>query len=238
MINPNYLDSYLQKIKESFTKKLGINTLASSDLLNFISTNYKGTQVSMSTGEEICMDAAKSMSENMKLMLSNPISDAYAYSSSLTDIPTQDSGMRILDASIPFMQLVLDGYKTYSGESLNLETTDIRRQMIQAIESRSALKFTFTYRDSSLLNKTEQQDLFAVDYSYWKDLIPEIYAEYERFYEQVKDASIVAHELFEKDDNLRIITYSNGVKVYINYSDEPAVIDGVSVEALDYQIKK
>ena len=44
--------------------------------------------------------------------------------------------------------------------------------------------------------------------------------------------------LFEKDDNLRIITYSNGVKVYINYSDEPAVIDGVSVEALDYQIKK
>lgn len=238
MINPNYLDSYLQKIKESFTKKLGINTLASLDLLNFISTNYKGTQVSMSTGEEICMDAAKSMSENMKLMLSNPISDAYAYSSSLTDIPTQDSGMRILDASIPFMQLVLDGYKTYSGESLNLETTDIRRQMIQAIESRSALKFTFTYRDSSLLNKTEQQDLFAVDYSYWKDLIPEIYAEYERFYEQVKDASIVAHELFEKDDNLRIITYSNGVKVYINYSDEPAVIDGVSVEALDYQIKK
>ena len=178
------------------------------------------------------------MSENMKLMLSNPISDAYAYSSSLTDIPTQDSGMRILDASIPFMQLVLDGYKIYSGESLNLETTDIRRQMIQAIESRSALKFTFTYRDSSLLNKTEQQDLFAVDYSYWKDLIPEIYAEYERFYEQVKDASIVAHELFEKDDNLRIITYSNGVKVYINYGDEPAVIDGVSVEALDYQIKK
>ena len=64
-------------------------------------------------------------------------------------------------------------------------------------------------------------------------MIPEIYAEYERFYEQVKDASIVAHELFEKDDNLRIITYSNGVKVY-----EPAVIDGVSVEALDYQIKK
>ena len=55
---------------------------------------------------------------------------------------------------------------------------------------------------------------------------------------QSKDASIVAHELFEKDDNLRIITYSNGVKVYINYSDEPAVIDGVSVEALDYQIKK
>ena len=100
------------------------------------------------------------------------------------------------------------------------------------------MKFTFTYRDSSLLNKTEQQDLFAVDYSYWKDLIPEIYAEYERFYEQVKDASIVAHELFEKDDNLRIITYSNGVKVYINYGDEPAVIDGVSVEALDYQIKK
>lgn len=84
------------------------------------------------------MAAGKSLSDGMKLMLSNPVSDAYAYSSSLTDIPTQDSGMRILDASIPFMQLVLDGYKTYSGESLNLESTDIRKQFVQAIETRSS----------------------------------------------------------------------------------------------------
>lgn len=238
MINPNYLGSYLEKIKSSFTKKLGINTMASSDLLTFISTNYKGTEVSMSTGEELCMSALKSLTQDMKLMLSNPISDAYAYSNSLTDIPTSDSGMRILDASVPFMQLVLDGYKTYSCESLNLESTDIKRQMLEAIETRSALKFTFTYRDSSLLNKTEQQDLFAVDYSYWKDSVADIYAEYESFYETVKDASIEAHELFERDDNLRIVTYSNGVKVYINYGDEAADIDGVNVEALDYQITK
>lgn len=184
------------------------------------------------------MAAGKSLSDGMKLMLSNPVFDAYAYSSSLTDIPTQDSGMRILDASIPFMQLVLDGYKTYSGESLNLESTDIRKQFVQAIETRSALKFTFTYRDSSLLNKTEQENLFAVDYSYWKDSVPEFYTEYENFYESVKGATIESHELYERDDNLRIVTYSNGVKVYINYGDEAAEIEGVSVDALDYQIKK
>ena len=238
MINPNYLSSYLESIKNSFNKKFGITTIASSDLLTFIPTNYKGTQVSMSTGEEISMAAGKSLSDGMKLMLSNPVSDAYAYSSSLTDIPTQDSGMRILDASIPFMQLVLDGYKTYSGESLNLESTDIRKQFVQAIETRSALKFTFTYRDSSLLNKTEQENLFAVDYSYWKDSVPEFYTEYENFYESVKGATIESHELYERDDNLRIVTYSNGVKVYINYGDEVAEIEGVSVDALDYQIKK
>lgn len=72
MINPNYLSSYLESIKNSFNKKFGITTIASSDLLTFIPTNYKGTQVSMSTGEEISMAAGKSLSDGMKLMLSNP----------------------------------------------------------------------------------------------------------------------------------------------------------------------
>lgn len=238
LINPNYMGTYLEKVKSSYQKKTGLDTMASSDLMSFIGTTYKGTQVSLSTGEALYHEAASSLAQDMKLMLSNPMADAYKYSSSLTDIPTVDSGNRVLDAAIPFMQLVLDGHKTYSSESLNQETTDIKASFMHAIETRSVPKFTFTYRDSSLLAKTEQADLFAVDYSYWKDDIANWYQEYETFYEAVKGAQIESHEIYERQEDLRVVTYTNGVKVYFNYSSLDETVDGVDVPAYSYIIEE
>lgn len=237
IINPSYFETYLDKVKSSLTSKTGQNNLASDDLLTFIGTNYMGTQISISTGEAIYTSAAAKLADGMNLVLSNPMAAAYAYSKYLTDIPTTNSGMRVLDASVPFIQTVLDGHITYSSESLNLETTDIRADFMRAVESKSAPKFTFTYRDSSLLTKTEQDNLFAVDYSYWKDEIGSYYEEYNSFYELVKDASLEEHELYNRDENLRIVTWSNGVKVYLNYSDLDEKIDGVNVPAFSYKIE-
>ena len=211
--------------------------MASEDLYTFIATNYRDTQVSASTGSELMKTAVAGLSDGMQLMLSNPVSDAYAYCTYLTDIPTTDSGMRVLDASIPFTGMVLDGYKMYSSESLNKESTDVYVNFMRILESNGVPKFTFMYEDSYLLSGTEQESYFAVDYSYWKDKIGAYYEEYRQFYNAVKGAMITGHELYERNDKLRIVTYSNGVKVYFNYSDLEEVIDGVTVPAFSYVIK-
>ncbi|MCD8105104.1 MAG: DUF5696 domain-containing protein [Lachnospiraceae bacterium] len=237
IISPNYLSTYLSKVSKSYDSKIGLTTLASSDLFSFIPTNYKGNQVSISTGREMLQASVSAVADEYDLMLSNPIVDGYSYASSVTDIPTTDSGMRVLDASVPFIQIVLSGHMTYSTESLNKESTDVYVNFIRAIETGSAPKFTFTYEESSLLSGTEQEDYFAVDYSYWKDKIGAYYEEYSEFYEMVKGATIVDHELYERNDDLRIVTWSNGVTVYINYSDLDETIDGVKVSASSYVIK-
>ena len=87
------------------------------------------------------------------------------------------------------------------------------------------------------MREKEQEDYFAVNYSYWRDKIGAYYEEYRNFYNQVKGATITEHELYERSDNLRIVTYSNGVKVYFNYSDLEEQIDGVTVPAFSYVIK-
>ncbi len=237
IISPHYLDKYLTKVKSSYNSKIGLNTMASDDLYSFIPTNYKGKQVSSSTGEGMLGEATAKLTEGLTLMLSNPISDAYAYSNYLTDIPTEDNGMRIVDASVPFIEMVLDGYKTYSSESLNLESTDVYVNFMRVMEGNGVPKFTFIYADSSSLSQTEQEDNFAVDYSYWKDKIGTYYAEYKAFYQAVEGAKIVEHELYQRNENLRVVTYSNGVKVYFNYSDLDETIDGVTVPAFSYIIQ-
>lgn len=238
VISPTYISKYLTKVKSSYSSKIGLSTIASSDLYNFIPTNYSGTQVSPSTGEQILMDSAAAFADGMTLMMSNPISSAWAYSTYLMDIPTENSGMRVLDASIPFTSLVLDGYKSFASESLNLESTDVYENFMKALESNAAPKFTFIYADGSSLSDTEQENYFAVAYGYWQDKIASYYHEYSEFYEQVKDAVIVDHELYQRNDDLRIVTYSNGVTVYFNYSDQDAKIDGVTVPACSYVVEK
>lgn len=237
VVNPSYLQDYLNKVKKSYSSKVGLDTMASSDLFTFIGTNYDSTHVSPSTGRTLMKEAVGGFAEGLSLMLSNPSSEAYAYSTYLTDIPTTDSGMRVLDASIPFAGMVLDGYKVYSSESLNRESTDVHQNFMHALENGSVPKFTFIYENSSNLSGTEQESYFAVDYSYWKDRIGAYYEEYSKFYDMVKGANIVDHELYERNDKLRVVTYSNGVKVYFNYSDLQEQIDGVAVPAFSYVIK-
>lgn len=237
LVNPNYLEKYLSKVKKSYSGKIGLETMASSDLYSFVLTNYRDNHASPSTGSALMRDAVASLADGMKLMLSNPVSDAYAYSAYLTDIPTTDSGMRVLDASIPFTGMVLDGYKMYSSESLNKESTDVYVNFMRVLESNGVPKFTFMYEDSYLLSGTEQENYFAVDYGYWKDKIGAYYEEYKQFYGAVKGAVITDHELYERNDKLRVVTYSNGVKVYFNYSDLEEKIDGVTVPAFSYVVK-
>ena len=237
LVNPYYLDKYLSKVKKSYSSKTGLDTMASSDLYSFIATTYQDTHASPSTGSELMKTAAAGLADGMKLMLSNPIGEAYAYSTYLTDIPMTDSGMRVLDASIPFTGMVLDGYKLYSSESLNKESTDVYVNFMRVLESNGVPKFTFMYEDSYLLSGTEQESFFAVDYSYWKDRISAYYEEYKQFYNAVKGATITGHELYERNDKLRIVTYSNGVKVYFNYSDLEENIGGVTVPAFSYIVK-
>ena len=47
----------------------------------------------------------------------------------------------------------------------------------------------------------------------------------------VSGAQIVGHEI---SGDMRCVTYSNGVKIYINYGDEPQTMNGVTVPAMSY----
>ncbi len=237
LVNPNYVEKYLGKVKKSYSKRTGLTTIASNDLYTFVPTTYRDNHVSPSSGDTLLKEAVNQFAEGMTVMLSNPSSEAYGYSTYLTDIPTTDSGMRVLDASIPFMGMVLDGHKVYSSESLNKESTDVYVNFMHVLESNSAPKFTFMYEDSSILSGTEQENYFAVEYSYWKDRIGAYYEEYKAFYNLVKGAKIVDHELYGRNEKLRVVTYSNGVKVYFNYSDLEEQIDGVTVPAFSYVTK-
>jgi hypothetical protein len=237
IISPTYIKKYLQKFLNSY-RKLGISNLASEDFMTFISADYrKGHNVSMTNSIGNYLEALDSLSEDNTLMLSNPISPAYAKTGYITDLPMDNSRQKIYDTSVPFAQMVFDGCITYSSEYINTDLNDIRANLMKAIETRSAMKFRFIASDTSVLEGTTADDVFAAEYSAWKDKIGEYYRIYNEFYQRVKGAQIVEHEIAGTNSEQVIVTYSNGVKVYLNYGDEAAVIDGVTVAADDFVVQ-
>lgn len=236
IISPTYISDYISKFESSYSK-LGINGLSSSDFMTFISANYKkGKNLSMTNAKPAYEEAMNTLAD-YKLILNNPIVDAYNIADYITDLPRGNSGLRVLDASIPFTQLVLNGCITYATEALNTSTSDIWEDMMRAIETKSALKFRFIAADTTILQDTTADDVFMAEYSLWESKIGAYYEEYNEYYQKVKDATIVSHEVFDRNDKHVKVVYSNGVTVYLNYDEEDAVLDGVSVSAQSYVIK-
>lgn len=236
IISPTYISDYISKFESSYSK-LGINGLSSSDFMTFISANYKkGENLSMTNAKPAYEKAMNTLAD-YELILSNPIVDAYNIADYITDLPRGNSGLRVLDASIPFTQLVLNGCITYATEALNTTTSDIWEDLMRAIETKSALKFRFIAADTTVLQDTMADDIFMSEYSLWEDKIGAYYEEYNEYYQKVKDATIVSHEVFDRNDKHVKVVYSNGVTVYLNYDEEEAVLDGVSVSAQSYVVK-
>lgn len=237
VINPGYLNSYIEKCAASLNR-LGIDAVASDDFLSFIGSNYrKGSHISQTTAKAYYTQALESLSDGRTLLLSNPVDLAYGYTDYIMDLPAGNSGMRILDAYVPFVQLVLDGCISYSLPAINRYSFNVADDVLAAVETKSLLKFTLMKEDMESLRNTEQDDYFMVEFDYWKESIANLYGKYNEFYKKVKDSRLIGHEIVGRNNDLRIVTYSNGVKVYLNYSDEDALVSDVWVNTHSFTVK-
>ena len=237
IIAPTALEKYINKFSASY-KKLGIENLASDDFMTFVAGDYRNKKnVSQTTAFPSYKKALEGLSSDYNLMLSDPIEPAYGQSDYIADIPVSNSEMKILDAWVPFTQMVLQGCKVYGSDYVNKDSEALGSNFMRAVESGSALNFRLMSADTRILNDTTADAVFFAEYSLWKDDISSTYARYNEYYQKVKDAEIVSHEIVDRDNNKRVVTYSNGVKIYFNYDDEDADILGTKVPAGSYAIK-
>ena len=231
VISPNYIASYAEKFEKSYDK-LGIGKVAGNDLYTFFAGDYRsGGHVSQTSGLAGYEKALQTVSAANELMLSNPAAAAYASADYITDVPLSNSSMKVLDAWVPFTQTVLRGCLPVSSEYVNRASESLDLALMQAMESGSILNFRLMACDTSVLNDTTANDVFFAEYDYWKDQIPGCYASYNEFWQQTKDALVTGHEIVGRSNDLRVVSYDNGLKLYLNYSDEDETIDGVKVPA-------
>jgi hypothetical protein len=223
----------MEKLTKSFTRN-NINKVAVSNIGNTLFTYTMGdTMQTRAVSKYLYEQALNETGESLELMLESPVQCYWQYTSAIIDMPISDSDYIYTDQSVPFLSIALKGIMPMYGEYVNFEANE-REYFLKLVETGIYPSFYLTYENPSDLIYTNSSDVYTSQYSVYRSQILSYYDELKNINSLTAGSLIINHEV--TDTGIIIVTYDNGVKLYINYSDEAQSADGVEVDALSYVI--
>ncbi len=161
-------------------------------------------------------------------------SGANAYSAVLADVifntPVNSSQQEIFTADVPFYQIVFKGKTQITSEPVN-SGISYQTKKLMALEGGASMLFSIykNYDVTAILSS--HKDIYGGSYTGNKATIVEAANNYSEYYEAISGQTIASHELITED--VRLTTYSNGVKIYVNYSEDDYTTNDGVVKAAD-----
>ena len=234
LLSPKFLNRYVDSFTKKFSK-LGVDGISLRDLGNTLSSDKMRTNV---TDREQALDIVLGQFETIAAMGKNVMVDganayAFKYSDDIINVPYKDNDYFICDETIPLYQMILHGYVDYSSELLNDENVYNSNELyLYLIETGTAPHFNFTWDNSSDMKETGLNRFYSTTYSTMKNEAIEIYNKLNEVLKNVSGEVIVNHEI---NGDCRMVEYSNGVKIYVNYGLFDGEINGVKLASKSYK---
>jgi hypothetical protein len=233
-LTPARSDYLLNKFVNSYTKK-GVSNLALAGISNTLfSYTYSGTTYTRYDCAESYAQTAATIDENTNLIMEQPFAYLWKNTQSFLDMPLYTSSYVLEDESVPFLSIVLKGVMPVYSEYVNFEANK-QEFFLKLVETGTYPSFYITKEDSSELIYTNSSDIYSSQYSVYKDEIVEYTEALAALNEKVEGAFITGHEI--NDNGVTVVTYDNGVKVYVNYSTAEQTIDGVTIPSMSYEVR-
>lgn len=236
LLNPVQVleDCYEDAVK---TRKLSKGQAICFDTLGQLLTydHSSSRPASRTQAQEACETVlGRAAAEQGQVAVSGGNQYVLPYAALLDGIPDSGSDYYLGDEAVPFYQMVVHGSVDYTSTAGN-HSYDLQYQKLKWIETGSLPSFVLTYESPSLLHKTACNDLFSSEYAVWKDTVKEVAGELNDRLGQVWNQKMVRHE---RQEDLVVITYEDGTRVLINYTDQPVQRDGITIPAMDYSVGK
>ena len=140
----------------------------------------------------------------------------------------------VMDADIPFYQLVAHGAMVMYTEPLN-ERGSTDTAILRMAEYGLYPSWRLIARDPALLAGTDGADWFSMSLSAWQEDVIRISKQIEAL-APYATMRMIGHEKI--DANVSVTTYENGDRVLVNDGTADTAVDGVSIPARSYVIKE
>lgn len=218
--------------------KLGITGLRFERMGQYISYNYNSSRYHTTA-----------QTKDMYTEMLRTAKEAFGYVSAqggavwmapyvdmFTEVPYTDSGYQLTTKAVPFYQIVMHGLRDYTAEPGNL-SSDLDREVLRWVEMGYMPYFELTWDGTEELMYTDYQSLFTAQYTAWIDEVSEIAQAYTHGdLKEIRTALMMEHTALATD--VYRIRYSNGMAVYVNYTETEVQADGVTIPAKDYLVVK
>ncbi len=192
--------------------------------------DYRDSVTLMKHYSAVCADASSKL--HVRLAAANAY--LWRYAAALTDIPMSSSGYLYTSYDIPFLSIVLSGRIPFYAEYTNFQANN-RQFFLSLIEQGAFPSFLITSADPIDLINTNSNEVFSSQYELYREMMVGWYHELSAAFEAFGDASIIAHE---RAGDMVCVTRDNGVRVFLNFGDHAATMDGVTLEGLTYKVVK
>lgn len=153
---------------------------------------------------------------------------ALQHASGIWNQPLESSRFNIVDASIPYVQIVLHGLLPYSGEPINL-AGDYETTVLKSAECGAIPAFRWTYNRYSDLKDSDYNALYATDYRNGIEKAAALYRQLDGLLGDVQGQRIVGHERLP--GGVVRVTYEGGKQIAVNYGYADAAVGGTTVPA-------
>ena len=239
-MDPYYLvkPAYAMKCTTNLLNKLDKQDAAGvafRDLGNLLSADYHNT--SLTTREQVkdmnIQALQDAVHKDLKVMIKEGNAYAIPYADVITDMNLSGNAYAILDESIPFYQIAIHGLKNYTGEAMNL-AGDYETALLECAEYGAGLNFTFMYEDTKVLQDSPFSCYGSAGYADWKEQTVEMILRYQNEMKGLNRQRITDHK--KLSDKVSVTSYSDGTKVYVNYSSEDHTEGDILVPARDYLV--
>lgn len=214
LISPAKYAFIIEKMTSSL--KPFTNKLVLKDAASLLSSDFNESKNMTREDSKLLVCETLEKAEKSGALLKLGGANAYAlkYASALTDVTTNTEKMRLIDASVPFVGMVLHGVIQYSVSPLN-EAGNYEMAVLDMLEMGANPSFRLITGDMQLLSDTEYTQFNSASAAVWGEKIKSLYDKTASFSNAVSDSYIVSHET---DNGLIFVTYSNGYRAVINRS--------------------
>lgn len=219
---------------ESMNKK-ELNKVAVAGISDTLfSYSYKSSYFTRNDTADAYTKVLADLDEKADMVLESPNAYLWKSADAFLDMPLGSSDYMYVDEEIPFLSMVLKGTMPMYSNYINFEANK-QEFFLQMVEAGVYPSFYLTAENSSKLISTNSADLYSTEYTTYKEAVIDYDKQLRELNAKLGDANIIKHEI--KDEGIKVITYSNGVKVYVNYTNSQQIVDGVTVEAMSYSYK-
>lgn len=220
IISPNVIEDFYEGVYKDY-KPFNVGAISVCTLGRDLNSDFNDDAPLTREDSKVLVKRllAKIKEQNERVLVSGGNAYALEYATDIIEVPLDDSGSRYACGSVPFMGMVLHGYKEFAGSALNL-AGDYQYSLLKSIENGASPYFVVAFENTSELKGYSYATIskyYSIRYMIWKDSIVQAYQVLNEALKSVRTETIESHEFLDHDNKVAKVTYSNGEVFYLNY---------------------
>ena len=217
-----------KKIEDTLHASFDINFdgYALNDIGAYLYSDYSSDFYSRTVSNKEIFAQLPVLATSKKLMIDTGNFYAIKSADIVSEIPMSPVKASESNAyvGIPFIQMMLHGICEYSAPAMN-SSENMTTSFLKSVE--------YGCLPSILWYCSAYNDALDANYYYDKNIndVVTLYTKANSALATIRDARMTAHDKVQ--DGVYCTEYNNSIKVYVNYTDTPVTINGITVGATD-----